>query len=366
MHIGIFVNHYYPSTGGAETVAKTIAEYLHKTHDITVLTRRLPNRDINQFDYNVVEYRPGDIISFNEKIKKLKFDVVVIYSDMFDFFRQLITTNNNFKLIVALCGANWIYSHRNFVNILSRNLNSVEYFICHSKLERDYKLCTTDGFSEKTIIIPNGVWTKEFDSNSLTRHDLHAKICEKRWIVNVSNFFPGKGQEHLINIISKLPNPDQLAYIQICSDIDFDIGKVLEHRWKLGVEKIKKLGVSVKLMKNIPRDHVVGFLQQSNCFVFTSEKEVAPLVLLESMACSLPWISTNVGNASDLKGGISIASIKDRRFHSVFDNRVIGMFVDGIQNLWNTPKIGEDGRLQIENDLNWDKILPNYLSLVEN
>jgi glycosyltransferase involved in cell wall biosynthesis len=244
-------------------------------------------------------------------------------------------------------------------------MKNIHAVILHSERERDYKLCTAPFFKEKAVIIPNGIWLDEFDNNHKTRQDLDPRIANKRWLVNVSNFFPGKGQEHLIKIFSQLPEMDQTAYIQICSDIDFDVGKTLEDKWKFRSRKLKEKGMTVSLKKNLPREDVIGFLKQSNVFTFSSEKEVAPLVLLEAMASSLPWVSINVGNAEDLSGGTCVHALKDSRFHSMFDKRVGIHFREAVVNMWNNNSIGAAGRQHIEKNLTWDKILPQYLSVIE-
>jgi len=366
MRISICVNHFYPSVGGAEIVAKTIADYIAEHHEVSVFTRKLgQKRDQRDFSYPVYEYIAGDIVGFEKKIRDIKPDLVFVYSDVFDFFRTIATKRQPYQVILALCGANWLHSHRNYINMLYRNMRNIKAVICHSERERDYRICSTEFIKNKTVVIPNGVWLDEFDTNTKTRQDLAPDIADKRWLVNVSNFFPGKGQEHLADIFLQMPEIDQTAYIQISSDIDFDIGKVLEGRWKLATRKLKKKGMKVKLMKNIPREDVIGFLKQSNVFTFSSEKEVAPLVLLESMASSLPWVATNVGNADDLKGGLCVRSIKDSRYHSVFDKRTKLHFVETVSKMLNTPSVGVEGRKQIEDELTWDKILPQYLSLIE-
>lgn len=362
----IAVNHFHPSIGGAELVTKAIADYISKYHEVSVFTRKLIGKTRNRrdFPYRICEYRTGDLVGFEKKICEIKPDIILIYSDVFDFFRTLAIKRQPYQIILALCGANWLYSHRNYINMLYRNIKNIKAVICHSTRERDYKLCSTEFIQDKTVIIPNGIWLDEFDKNTKTRHDLAPDIADKRWLVNVSNFFPGKGQEHLIDIFAQLPEMDQTAYIQISSDIDFNVGQMLEGRWKLVTRKLKNKGMKVKLMKNLPREDVIGFLKQSNVFTFSSEKEVAPLVLLESMAASLPWVATNVGNAEDLKGGSCIRAIKDSRYHSVFDKRVELQFREAVLKMWNAPA-GAEGRQQIESELTWDKILPQYLSLIE-
>ena len=365
MKIAICVNHFHPCVGGAEKVAKTIADYLSQSHEIFIFTRKLSkNRNLQEFKYPVFEYRQGEIVNFEKKLNSLNVDVVFIYSDVFDFFRQIITKKSSYKIIAALCGANWLYSHRNFVNVIYQNAKNINSLICHSIYDRDYRLCENTRLIEKTIIIPNGVNIEEFNNNTLKKSDLDKENINKQWILNVSNFFPGKGQEHIFEIISKLPNTEEIVYIQICNDIDFEIGTLLENKWRLKAEKLKPK-IKIKLIKNASREKVIAYFKQSNVFVFSSEKEVAPLVLLESMTASLPWVSTNIGNSEELKGGIKISTMKDSRFHSVFNNRIYNSFSDAIPKLWNNPLIGEEGRKQVEEKFDWKKILPQYKSLIE-
>lgn len=364
MKIGICVNHFHPSVGGAELVAKTIADYLSSEHKVFVFTRKLKEkRNPTNYPYPIYEHIPGDESGFDKRIKSLQLDLVLIYSDVFDFFRPLINQKNKFKLIVALCGANWTYQHRGFLTVF-RHAKNVDKFICHSKFERDYKLCQSENLIQKTVIIPNGVWTSEFDNNTLKRKDILPDLVNKKWILNVSNFFPGKGQEHLIDILSELSNPEQLVYIQVCNDIEFPIGHQLEQKWTLLSKHLKQKGMIVKLLKNQPRDKVIGLFKQSNAFAFTSEKEVAPIVLLESMAASLPWISANIGNAEELAGGKCVSTVKNSQFHVIFGNRTKSIFAQELQSVMNSPSLGEEGRKLIDKQLTWDKILPMYQMII--
>ena len=367
MKIVLCVNHYAPLVGGAESVVKTIAEYLAPNHEVFVLTRRVRNRDFRNFkNYNVVEYLPGDHRLFWSKIQSISPDLVMVYSDVFDFFRHITTTHSPFRLLISLCGANWIHKNRSFANLFTRNIRNVEKIICHSEHERDYRLCSTPRLLEKTAIIPNGVHIEDFEANNKTREDLSPDILDKRWILNVANFFPGKGQMHVAKIISSLPDPENIAYIQISNDIDFAVGEKLENEWKKEVAlKLKPLGITTKLLKNLPRENVVGYFKQSNVFVCGSEKEVAPLVLLECMASKLPWTAMNVGNAVELKGGRCVKTVKDRNFNCYFDDRAKKLLVNAVSDLLRNPNAGEEGYRQIQDQLRWDKILPLYSNLIE-
>ena len=61
----------------------------------------------------------------------------------------------------------------------------------------------------------------------------------KKWILNVSNFFPGKGQENIPKILNQVKSLEDVLYIQVCSDIEFNVGKTLESSWKLKTDALK-------------------------------------------------------------------------------------------------------------------------------
>ncbi len=364
MRIAICTNHYAPAIGGCETVTRKIAEYLCEYHEVFVCTRRMPGRDHRIFSgYKVVEYVP-DKDNFFHKIQKLSPDVILVYSDVFDFFHPIISSLST-PIILALCGANWLYSHPNVARKLP-SYSNVKSLVCHSRYDRDYKLCTSEPLMKKMSIIPNGVDLDEFDNNVLSREFLSEKYNinhNKRWLLNVSNFFPGKGQDHLVDIVRSFDSGAEFEYIQISNDIPFSTGKVLENSWKkqLHVHKVN----NATLLKNLSREEIVAFLKSSNVFACTSEKEVAPLVILECMAAQLPWVSTTVGNVEELSGGKHIGAIKDRRYHNVFDDRVIRLFRNAILQAWNDPTLGEEGRSHVESEFTWNSILPKYRNLVE-
>lgn len=367
LKIVICTNHFAPSIGGCQVVTKKIADYFSFLgHNVSVITRKLKGRNPSSFtSYKIHEYHPNDHRGFLKTIDTIKPDVVLVYSDVFDFFRHLITSTVKYRLIIAPCGCNWAYSNRTFANLIYRNSSKINAFICHSEYDRDYKLCSSGELKNKCHVVPNGVDLNEFNSNKLDRNTLLPQYYEKRWIVNISNFFPGKGQNHMIDILNHLPDPGNYVYIQISSDIEFNIGEQLESEWKKRV--VTKLNKSLTTVnkKNLSREEVIGFLKQANALALSSEKEVAPVTILESMAASTPWVSADVGNVRGLKGGRYVTALKDSRYHSVFDDRVKMLFAHALQEVLANPTIGEDGRIQIECNMTWDKILPQYRSIIE-
>jgi len=367
MKIAICVNHYYPSIGGAEKVAQRIAEFLASKHEVYVFTRHMANRKSTTINgVNILEYKPNQQSLFMKRLLGLSPEVVFIYSDVFDFFTTIIKERRGWKLIIALCGANWIYRNRINHRKFFAEADHMRAVICHSTVDRDYQLCSSPLVKNKLVVIPNGVDLQEFDVERVPRENLFPGLSSKKWILNVSNFFPGKGQEYLVEILSRMPNPEEYVYLQVCSDIPFQCGQALERKWKIQAErKLKKKGLHVEFVKNAKRDKVVSIFMQSNLFAFTSIKEVAPLVLLEAMAAGIPWVSMNVGNAAELSGGHCIKTARISKGVSIFDDRVLKLYLKHIAELIESPGIAKEGRREVEKRFNWDHILPKYGEIIE-
>lgn len=365
LKILLCTNHFSPLTGGCEKVTSKIAEHLaSRGYEVYVATRRERTRNASNYkNIKFLEYTLGDYRRFSIAVKSINPDVVFIYSDVFDFTRHIVA-EFKCRIILALCGANWLYGNKDYVRKISRSTNLTD-IICHSKCDRDYKLCSVSDLNQKVSVIPNGVDLTEFDNNHLSRQDLMPEFVNHKWILNVSNFFPGKGQKYIPDIISRLPDKWNYLYIQVSTDIDYSIGLKLEDEWnkQCSLSFKEKTNVSVKHLKNITRKETIGFFKNSNVFMFTSEKEVAPLVLLESMAAELPWVAADVGNALELDGGKVAYAVKDHKYQSVFDDRVKKLLAQHTASLLARPN-GEAGRKQAES-LTWDKILPLYADLIE-
>lgn len=98
-----------------------------------------------------------------------------------------------------------------------------------------------------------------------------------------------KNVDGIINVISKLqcqiPN---LQFNLIGSNSD-------KYRVKIEKTKIKKF----RIINQISNVEVATYLKKSNIFVLFSNYENLPCVIIESFACGIPVISTNVGGINE-------------------------------------------------------------------
>ena len=361
MRIAVCVNHFDPFKGGCEIVTKKIAEHYAKKHTVRIFTRHtIKRKESNIGSLSISSYNPSNTNSFLKRIQEYKPEFTLIYSDVFDFFNVAIETLNN--VCLAFCGGNRVCEKPYALKFLKDRKDKIKNFVCHTENERDYRMARQIGILDKTHIIPNGIDLEEFDNNNIGRKELGIPFVEGFWLLNVSNFFPGKGQIHLIDIL-KRTKTRPLTYIQVCSSVEFSIGKQLESQWRAKANSLKG-DVNVVIMKDKSREKVVSAFNNSNCFAFSSEKESAGLVLLESMAASCPWVSANVGISSDIEGGKVVIAAKNAQYNAIFDDRVKDEFATKIDECLSDPELGDNGRENVENDYQWKYILPLYDGLL--
>ena len=117
------------------------------------------------------------------------------------------------------------------------------------------------------------------------------------------------------------------------------------------------------------RRPAVAILFESDLFVFASHVEYSPLVLFESAAAGLPFISVPVGNAEEISQwtqcGVICPAKKGRNRNTKVSIPVLAdemlclsMDPDKIQEL------GECGRRQWEIKYAWDKIVDQYEEII--
>lgn len=361
MKLVICCNHSWPHCGGSEKVTQQIAESLTSgyNYDVTILSRSIEHRTRN----NGVLYDPcaRDASDFIRQLKKISPNHTFVYSDYFNYWNDLL---RHLDFIpgdksIALVGMNKMLNRSGGLNgfISASDKFSI---ITHSDSYIDYTTCVNKGLSP--IVIPNGVDLKEFDSVNVDFREKY-NIETSKIILCVSNFFPGKGQEHLLKVLKSLRDKrDDFTAVFISTKVNFVYAQLLARNIETDLRKQK---FASKFLTDIPRQDVVAAFKSANVFAFPSQKEVAPLVVLESMASGLPWVAMKVGHISTLAGGKTISSPGPNvRGFLIYDKHSYSDFVDYLDEILSSTDLqkeyGEAGRKMVEDQFDWSSIVEKY------
>jgi glycosyltransferase involved in cell wall biosynthesis len=111
-------------------------------------------------------------------------------------------------------------------------------------------------------------------------------------ITHISNMLNAhKNVEGFLNVVKKLDNKIPNFKIKLIG-ADAEKYKVFAEKMSINLQKIE-------FINQIPHKEVVAHLQKSDVFVLFSNYENLPCVILESFACGVPVIASNVGGISE-------------------------------------------------------------------
>lgn len=361
MKLVICVNHSYPHCGGSEKVVQQISESMVNTYGykVTVLSASCQKKQV----HNGVIYEtcPFDSKAFLNKLKKINPDNIFVYSDCFRHWGAILNDIDNLpgRLSIALVGMNYMLSNKGAYRRFVLNKDKIDV-VTHSDNYQDYKRAECSGIIP--TVINNGVDLKEFDIETSFRKKYN---IDNKIILCVSNFFPGKGQEFLLESLNRLDGDFTAVFIS--TTVNFSYARVLSHKVKSALSKSR---FKSKFLIDIPREDTIGAFRESDVFAFPTQKEVAPLVVLESMACGLPWVAMPVGNIPQLKGGLTYfwESINSEGF-AIYGEDSYNNLTNNLRMLLNDSdlrtKLGNEGRRYIDEHHDWKKIASQYNSVFQ-
>lgn len=351
-------------TGGSEKVIQQITEslYFEKEVHSTVLTKYGP-KPVNHNGVDIIPSGHLNDEEFINLIEKINPDHLFVYGDLFFKWNCILQNSKRLKMdkSIVLVGMNYMRNPVNKKVFDSFVSNKQDYkVIVHSKNYIDYKTCLD--FQIPVTVINNSIDFSEF-KNSEFDFKKHYGIKTPNILLCVANFFPGKGQEFLPPIIRNIHSKRQdFTFVFISSTLSSEVGNA---RRKMLKSTCENMNLPVLFLNDIPRSHVIEAYLASDLFVFPSQQEVSPLVILESMAARKPWLSMNVGNVPELKGGVCINSSSFNSFGMLkFDGNVTNSFINTINKMLDDKmlckSVGEQGFSQINEEYNWNSIKKQY------
>jgi glycosyltransferase involved in cell wall biosynthesis len=305
------VEFYHPRVGGAEAVVKTISEELaRRGHDVTVATTFEPARDdaaingvrVEQFRItgNAARGLQGETNRYVEFVRNHRADIVLNYAAQnwtTDALLPHLPSVPSVKLL-APCGYSGLHrpEFRSYFHSLPSQLKAYDALVYHSANHQDKRFGDEHGLANLAHIIPNGADEEEFSRRPLGFRQRH-KINTPFLLLCVANHYQAKGHWLVIEAFRRLRRNDCTLVI-----IGQPAAPGLD-KWRHGCYRRCRIAAwfhpRIRVLENIPRDWVVSAFQEADLFVFGSQVECFPLVILEAMAAQTPFVSTPVGNIPD-------------------------------------------------------------------
>jgi len=188
-----------------------------------------------------------------------------------------------------------------------------------------------------STIIPNGINLNKFSPNGNR---------EKKILV-VTRMFERKGVQYFLQALSDL----KYGYnINIVGD-----GPYLETLKRFATDK--KLRVNFLGFVDNNSKELRDFYESSMIFVFTSEAENFPVVLLEAMIAGLAIITTNDTGCAEVVGDSAI----------LVNSKDPGAIKDALIKLINDPdlciELGKAARKRAEENFSWKNVVSKHINL---
>lgn len=330
---------YIPDRSGVPAVAKYLAEGLAgKGHELHIATAFNGNNvpaiesingvTVHRFNIwqNLFKKNKGDIVGYVDFVKRLSMDVLIMECLMCDTTDVLLPHLKELhcKIIIHAHGAPWInYRFFSIKDNLKHTIGNTYNWLRWRNYQVLFKeaskyinatlscsICATDYvyFSKlikNNYIIDNSADEMFFDVQKVDV-DVWKKynIRNKKYILNIATFDSRKNQAFLIESFYK-SNLDNVSLVIAGTYKN-------EYYYKL-VNIIKDLqskkNIDIILLdESVKREELPCLLRNASLFCVSSKWEEYPITLVEAMACGTPFLSTMVGNAHILPGGITSRS----------------------------------------------------------
>lgn len=377
------VEYYDPFPGGMTEVVKRISEGLVKNgHSVTVATTKHPNRSVFFLNgVNIIEFditgnsvlgMTGDTTQYLDFLLKSDFDIITNFAAQqwaTDIMLPILKEIKGKKIFVPT-GFSAINnpSYRQYYERMVTWLKQYDKNVFLSNVYQDIEFARKHGISNYTII-PNGASAEEFLSTNYENIRGFLKISKKTFLIlHVGNHTGIKGHAEAIRIFKESNITDSTlviiggAYSPKC----YHSCKIKEFLFKcnlLNVIRKKKI-----IIRSLTRSQTVSLFLSSDLFIFPSNIECSPIVLFECMASKTPFLTTDVGNATEIidlsKSGVLLPTVKHKNGLSYAN---IEPSITIIENLYKNQKLRkfmqENGfKIWLEH-FTWEKIILEYEDL---
>lgn len=356
MRVLATVERYAPAIGGAERVVQRVAEGLAaRGHEVHVLTGGAPGQTelggvtVHRLPLSGNEARgiEGDGASVGRMIARIKPELVFNYAAQTwatDCCFELLERPDRPRMVLAPCGFSGLGKRRytQYFGAMPARLRSYDALILHSTVYQDWKFAATSGV-ERMFVVPNAA------DAPVASGAPRGPFAERSVAVTVGSHVLSKGHAEFARTVRTLGRERALTGVIVAPPrrgMDALRGCQLACHARARMQ-------SLKIIDGSPPGAVASAIAAADVFLFTSRVECAPLVILEAMAAGTPWVSYDVGNVSELAGGVVAGDVSELR-------DAAGEILDGMR-----PDLGPQGRAAWKANHRWPDIVARYESVFE-
>ncbi|MCC6600856.1 MAG: glycosyltransferase family 4 protein, partial [Crocinitomicaceae bacterium] len=311
------VESYYPSVGGMQEVVKQLSERLAGIgHEVTVVTRRIPNRNfsslngvvIREFDIsgNMVSGYTGNIAEYEHFLlnETGEADVISFFAAQqwaSDLALPLLKKISAKKVNVPTGYSGlFVPEFKEYFEKMKVWMREYDANVFLSDNYRDIHFARENGIN-RIHLIPNGAAEDEFMEPSVL--DIRRKLGIPQGhflLLHVGSFTFTKGQHLAAEIFLKsgLKNATLVLVGNGYNRFYFGLMKKTLLFIRLMISKLT--GSKRIICTSLSRKETVDIFREADLFIFPSMIECSPIVLFESMAAKTPFFVTDVGNAAEI------------------------------------------------------------------
>ncbi|MDQ7818382.1 MAG: glycosyltransferase family 4 protein [Melioribacteraceae bacterium] len=348
------VEMYNPVVCGVQEVVQKISEVLVKRgHEVTVATTYNPDRNFKELNGVKIEHFnisgkwvrgfKGEKNKYTEFLHSFNGDIMMNYAALqwgtdlvYPILKKL-----PYKKILIPCGYstfdNWKW--RPYYWMLPGVLKKYNHIIYHCKGYRDFNFGIKNNINNYTVI-PNGVAIEEFEHATGGFKNEYG-IKQTNMFLCVSNYGPYKNQEFVIKAFINAGLKDSSLVL---------IGSKFNEYSNYLKSLLGNNCNNIYFFEKLQRNKIVSAYIDADLFLFGSKIEYMPLVILEAMASSTPFISTDVGCVGSLPGGMIVDSL-EKMVYSI-------NWLMKNSEVKNT--FANEGRKAFMEFFNWEKIINEY------
>lgn len=207
-------------------------------------------------------------------------------------------------------------------------------------------------------IVYNGCDSKMFSYNKKERLRIRKKLrisLKKTVIIFVGKLAKSKGIFELLTAFIKLNYKYSDLYLIL-------IGNISERTVLDKIISSNYANNKIHLVGEIPQNEIPYWLSASDIFVFPTYNEGLPNALMEAMACGLPVVATKVGGIPEV--------VRDGQNGILIDKKNVTSIEHSIEKLIENKsmckKMGERGRITIEEKFSWDNSAKKLIRIYNN